>query len=424
MRLKEYIKLIKNKAWIIILTTVVFMASAGLITSCFITPVYEANTTMIVDINQSPEEISTVTGEQLTSSQKLTVIYGEIIKSRAVLSGVAKALNLDISGNEIRDKVTITQIKDTQMMNISVLDKDPKQAKDIANTIPVIFKEEAKRIVKANDVKVIDKALEPITPIKPNSPIVISMSGIIGFITGIGIILGMEYISSKVRSPKDIQYNLNLHVLGVIPYRGKSKSNKKNEIEEIYRSIRTEIILSKSNHNIKSILITSSKPNEGKTTLITNLARNFSKLDSKKILIIDSNMKNPKIHKMFNIDNAKGLSDILKGTYTIDDCVQKSDINNLDVLVAGESITTSSELLSLDKFSNLVTYLNTKYDYIFIDSPSINIATDASLIGNFVDATILVIAYEEVEIDKCNISKQKLEYVNSNIIGCILNKFK
>ncbi|MGL5348086.1 MAG: polysaccharide biosynthesis tyrosine autokinase [Peptostreptococcaceae bacterium] len=427
MRLKEYIKLIKNKVWIIILTTILFMISAGIITSYFITPVYEANTTLIVDINQSQENIDTVTGDKLNSSQKLTVIYGEIIKSRAVLGKVADELNLNISGDEIRGKVTISQIKDTQMMNISVLDKNPKQAKDIANTIPVIFKEEAKRIVKANDVKVIDKALQPTIPLKPNSPIVVSMSGIIGFMTGIFAILGMEYMNSKVKTSNDIQSNLNLHVLGVIPYRSKlkiKKYNKNSNTDEIYRSIRTEIIFSKSNHNIKSILITSSKKNEGKTTVITSVAKSFSKLEDKRILIIDSNMKNPSMHKIFNLDNIKGLSDLLQDKFVIQDCIQNINTTTLDVLVAGECVVNSSELLSLEKFRNLIEELKEKYDYIFIDSPSIDTATDASLISSFVDGTILLTGYDEVEIDICKLSKEKLEYVDANIIGVILNKFK
>lgn len=426
MRLKEYIKLIRSKAWIIILSTVAFMLIAGIVCSFLITPVYEANTTLIVDINQSQENIDTVTGEQLSSSQKLTVIYGEIIKSRAVLDKVAKELDLDISGNEISNRVTITQIKDTQMMNISVVDENPKQAKDIANTIPVIFKEEAKRIVKANDVQVIDKALEPTRPIKPNTIVTVSVSGIVGFVIGICEILVLEYMNDKIRKKSDIKNNLDLRVLGLIPYiKNLDSNNTSNELmTEVYRNLRSEIKFSKSSPNIKSILITSSNDDEGKTTVVTNLAKSFSEIDNKKILIIDSDMKNPNVHRIFNIDNTNGLSDILLNKTTIDNCIKNSKINQLDVLVAGEYVNNSSELLSVDKFKIILDELKVKYDYIFIDSHSISMATDASLIANFSDATILIIGANEVDIEVCKSSKDKLEYAQSNIIGCILNKYK
>lgn len=422
MGLKEYFYLIKKKAWLVVLTIIVFMGLSGAVSSFLITPVYEANTTLMVDINQSSDNVGVITGDQLNMTQKLTVIYGEIIKSRSVLDKVSDKLELDISGSDMSDKVSVAQVKDTHMMKISVVDTNPKQAMDIANTIPIVFKEEAKRVVKANDVQVIDKALEPIAPIKPDVAINVSMAGIVGFVSSIGVILLKEYTNNKIKTPEDIKNYLDLFVLGVVPHFKKINSRKNyNEIiDEAYRIIRTKIKFSKSASNIKSILITSSKQNEGKTSVTTSIA----KLDNKRVLIIDADMRNPSIHKIFSVSNNKGLSDVILGIEDINSCIKNSEISQLDILVAGIFIDNPSEILTSNSFSKLVDDLKLIYDYIFIDSPPIGVVADAGLISNFADATIFVVGSNDVEIDLCKLSKERLDYVNSNTLGCILNKFK
>ncbi|MGL4797679.1 MAG: polysaccharide biosynthesis tyrosine autokinase [Paraclostridium sp.] len=426
MGLKEYFYLIKKKAWLVVLTTIVFMGLSGAVSSFLITPVYEANTTLMVDINQSSDNVGVITGDQLNMTQKLTVIYGEIIKSRSVLDKVSEKLELDISGSDMSDKVSVAQVKDTHMMKISVVDTNPKQAMDIANTIPIVFKEEAKRVVKANDVQVIDKALEPIVPIKPDIAINVSMAGIVGFVSSIGVILLKEYTNNKIKTPEDIKNYLDLFVLGVVPDFKKINSRKNyNEIiDEAYRIIRTKIKFSKSASNIKSILITSSKQNEGKTSVTTSIAKSFAKLDNKRVLIIDADMRNPSIHKIFSVSNNKGLSDVILGIEDINSCIKNSEISQLDILVAGIFIDNPSEILTSNSFSKLVDDLKLIYDYIFIDSPPIGVVADAGLISNFADATIFVVGSNDVEIDLCKLSKERLDYVNSNTLGCILNKFK
>lgn len=425
MKFKEYTNLIKKKSWIVIISMLLFMVSSGLISTFVLTPVYEANTTLIVDVNNSPQDTGYITGDQLSSTQKLTVVYGEIIKSRVVLDKVINELNLDISTSQISDSITIAPIKDTQMMKVSVTNTDPKIAKDIANKIPIVFKQEVQRIMKANDVQVIDTALEPTDPIKPNKAVNISIAGILGLAMGTMGVLGKEYINSKIKTPKDIENNLGLSVLGTVPDETKLKSSKMptSIIDEAYRLIRTNIRFSKTNTDIKSILVTSAQQDEGKTSVTTRMAKSFAKIDNKKVLIIDADMRNPSIYKVFNMDNSSGLSDVLLNKKEVSECIKPSGIKQLDVLVAGEVVYNPSELLSLDSMKDLVENLKKEYDYVFIDSPPVGIVADAGLIANYADATILVVGSNEVETDLCKLSKERLEHVGSNLIGCVLNKF-
>lgn len=138
-----------------------------------------------------------ITTEQLSVSEKLAVTYGEIIKSKSVLNEVEDSLDLKCGYEELSDKVNVSSINKTQIISVSVQDTNPKRATEIANAIPTAFQQEVKRITQANDVKVIDKAVVPNKPIKPNKATIIAISAILGIMISLFIIFLLEYIRPK-----------------------------------------------------------------------------------------------------------------------------------------------------------------------------------------------------------------------------------
>lgn len=194
--IKGYLQIIKRRSWIIFLITFIAILVSTGVSFFAVNPVYEANTTLLVDINKKPgAEI--VTSEQLSVSEKLAVTYGEIIKSKSVLNKVEDSLDLKCGYEELLDKVNVSSINKTQIISVSVQDTNPKRATDIANAIPTAFQQEVKRITQANDVKVIDKAVVPNQPIKPNKATIIAISAILGIMISLFIIFLLEYIGPK-----------------------------------------------------------------------------------------------------------------------------------------------------------------------------------------------------------------------------------
>ncbi|MFR3499433.1 MAG: YveK family protein [Paraclostridium bifermentans] len=194
--IKGYLQIIKRRSWIIFLITFIAILVSTGVSFFAVNPVYEANTTLLVDINKKPgAEI--VTSEQLSVSEKLAVTYGEIIKSKSVLNEVEDSLDLKCGYEELLDKVNVSSINKTQIISVSVQDTNPKRATDIANAIPTAFQQEVKRITQANDVKVIDKAVVPNQPIKPNKATIIAISAILGIMISLFIIFLLEYIGPK-----------------------------------------------------------------------------------------------------------------------------------------------------------------------------------------------------------------------------------
>ena len=202
-----------------------------------------------------------------------------------------------------------------------------------------------------------------------------------------------------------------------------SIKNPKSPIAEAYRGIRTSIEFSNLDKNLQVITVTSSMQNEGKSTVLANLAVSFANLD-KKVLIMEGDLRNPSVHRMFNISNIKGLTDILLQNKVFADCVHCTDVKNLHVLTCGAIPPNPSEMLSSKKIRDFIESLREYYDYVFIDAPPIGIVTDAGIISTYSDGCIFVVGSKQCDIEMAKIAKKRLEDVNANIIGAVLNKFE
>lgn len=214
--LREYFAIIKKRFWIIALLAIISAVISGVISFFMLKPVYQAKSTLIVNADKQAET-QIVTGDQITVTQKLAVTYGEIIKSRAVLDDVIKNLNLETTYESLSGQITVSPVNDTQIISISVQDTNPQRARDIANEIPNVFENEAKRITKANDVQVIDKAILPKNPIKPNKVMNVLIAFVLGTMIGLFVVFLIEYLDNKIKTPQDIEKHLGLSIIGVIP---------------------------------------------------------------------------------------------------------------------------------------------------------------------------------------------------------------
>lgn len=214
--LREYFSIIKKKWYIIAILCVICVAASSVYSFFIAKPVYQAETTLIVKTEKA-EGSQTVSGDQVSVSQKLAVTYGEVIKSRTVLENVIKNLNLKETYGELSGKISVSTVSDTQIIKISVKDTNNANAAKIANEIPKVFTKEAIRIADANGVEVIDKAKIPIDPVAPNKKMNIAIAGVLGIMVGVFSIFMIEFLDNKMRNPQDIEKELGLTLLGVVP---------------------------------------------------------------------------------------------------------------------------------------------------------------------------------------------------------------
>lgn len=202
-----------------------------------------------------------------------------------------------------------------------------------------------------------------------------------------------------------------------------SLERPQSNISEAYRSIRTGIEFSNLDKGLKVICITSSKKDEGKSTVVANLAVSFAKID-KKVLLIDGDLRNPTTNRLFDLANTNGIVDILLGKKNLDDCIKKTKQENLYILTGGVIPPNPSEVLASQKMSEFIKSIRSEYDYIFIDAPPVGIVSDAAIISSYSDGVIFVVGSNEVDKNLAKLAKERLDSVNANILGVILNKFK
>ena len=215
--LREYLFIIKKKLWIIGLSAIICGLISGVISFFVLDPVYEASTTLIVNKEVNDEMTQMTTSDDLNFVQKLAVTYGEIIKSRTVVTSTIDRLKLSETYEELAQSITVTNVENTQIIKITVQNNNPILAARICNTIPQIFAKEATRVVKASDIQVIDKAQTPKNPIKPNKTMNIAIAMVLGVMGSTFIIFLLEALNTKVKSPKDIEEKLGIPVFGVVP---------------------------------------------------------------------------------------------------------------------------------------------------------------------------------------------------------------
>lgn len=202
-----------------------------------------------------------------------------------------------------------------------------------------------------------------------------------------------------------------------------TQNDPKNPGAEAYRVIRTGIQFAQAGKELQTIALTSCTPNEGKSTIIANLAVVLTQA-GKSVLLIDCDMRNPTVHKNFNLSNKVGLSSCISMGTALSDAVQKTSIEGLYALTGGVIPPNPSELLGSEQMKNVLQRAKEQYDYVLIDTPPVMPVTDALIVGRFVDGMIFVIASAEVKVEMARDVKNQLVNAGANILGVVLNKVR
>ncbi|NBI07995.1 polysaccharide biosynthesis tyrosine autokinase [Senegalia massiliensis] len=420
--LKDVYNIMRKRSWIIALS-IIIMLIISLVLSLFVLETeYRSSTTLIINDGKSYEYngdfISIITDERIIKTLK------EIAKSSLIINQVIDDLSLDEEFLDINENMKVDIVENTGIIKIEVDYKEANTSRDIANRIASKFIEYVDKHSKTLGIKVINKAETPLKPIKPNIKLNLVIGGILGSSIGVLVILSLEYIDNTFKSAKDIEEKTDLPVIGKISKITEKTDENIFNIDDSYKMLRININ-SLTQNNIYSILITSSEPLEGKSTIVSNLGVAMAQ-NNQNVLIIDCNLKKPCIHNVFDVTNDGGLTNLLEN-YDISykELIKSTYVKNLDILTAGYlSIdpSNSSEFLDSIGMKYLLEEVQSNYDIALIDSPSLLSTADAAVLSTITDSTILICESNKTKINKLLESKQILEKLNINILGVVLNK--
>ena len=191
------------------------------------------------------------------------------------------------------------------------------------------------------------------------------------------------------------------------------------ELKEAYKALRTNLQFASIDSKIKSVLITSSRPMEGKTTVSVNLSITLAQAGYK-VLLVDADMRKPRVHSILRLPSVPGLTNCLVSNAEIEDIVRKSDYG-MDVIVCGSIPPNPSELLGSDSMRNFIKKAESMYDYIILDTPPSVFITDAAVLSKHVDGVIFVVRYGSTNVELVKVAKENLLKVDARIIGCVIN---
>jgi polysaccharide biosynthesis transport protein len=289
--------------------------------------------------------------------------------------------------------------------------------------------------VQTVNVWVVEKAEKPVSPIKPRKSLNILLGIIVGLFGGVGLAFFFEYLDNTIKSAEDAEARIGLPVLGTIPLL-EAKDAKIEEIilkepqsvySESYKTLRTAILLSSASQPPRHILITSMAPDEGKTVTSINLATTIAR-SGYSVLLIDSDLRKPRIHTVFGLNNLSGLSTYLAGATPDITAIFKSTMINLTVMPSGPPPPNPSELLGSGRMNGLLKILNEKFDLVIWDSPPLMTVTDSLILSRLLDGTIIVTKAGKTTYDLVSRGLKLLQgnresLIDSHILGLVINAF-
>ena len=200
-----------------------------------------------------------------------------------------------------------------------------------------------------------------------------------------------------------------------------SVQNPHSPIAEAYKSLRTNIKFSSVDKDLKTIAVTSTDKGEGKSTVSSNLAAAMA-LDNSRVLLIDCDLRRPTIHKKFTLSNLNGLSSVLTQQNSINEVIQKTDIQGVDILTSGPKPPNPSEMLGSNAMKQLLEEVSKNYDRVIVDASPIGIVTDAAILTAMVGGVVFVVESRKAPIESIKHAKELLVNADANILGVVLNK--
>jgi capsular exopolysaccharide synthesis family protein len=299
-----------------------------------------------------------------------------------------------------------------------------------------------------NNISVAGFAIPPEAPVSPSRITTVIAALFLSTLFGMGLALFLEYLDDTIRSTEEIETYLQLPALAAIPTidsipkrrlllvgtnsdeaEDESSSellihaDSRSSLAEAYRQLRTSILLSTAGHAPKSLLITSSLPSEGKTTTATNTAISLAQTGAK-VLIIDADMRRPRLHSVFNIENGNGLSTVLSAELSekeILGMIKQDERTKLNLLTSGPIPPNPAELIGSEQMANLLKLLQAHFTHVVVDSPPVTSFTDGVLIASMVDGVILVVHSGKSSRQVVRRARMLLQDVGAKILGVVLN---
>ena len=277
-------------------------------------------------------------------------------------------------------------------------------------------------IPKTTVVRITKEAEPGKDPVRPNKPLNITLGLIFGLVVGIGLAFFIEYLDTSVKTIDDVERAFQAPVLGVIPQNVGYLIDEgpESRYAEAYRVLRTNILFARKDEKLSTIVVVSAGAGEGKSTTTLNLATVFAQA-GQRVLVVDSDLRRPTLHKLLHVTNDTGLTNYLLKQNTLEEVIQTTSVPTLNFMASGKLPSSSMSILNSAQMKEMVADLKQRYDFIFFDSPPILGVSDASVLASEMDMVVQIIQYRRYPQPMNLRAKQVIEKVGGTFLGIVLN---
>ena len=445
--LLKLFRLFRRNIWILILSTILGLLISGVYGYYLIPRRYRADVLLYIWQSRSDSQTEALTASDLNLYSQLVYDYQALVKSRLVTRQVADELHMTSAQyGQLPGKITVDTAENTRHITISVVDENPRSAAAIANTIAKYFSASVVEKMGAADVQIIDAAVIPDAPISRGTLMILVIGAFVGLLFGVGAVLLTVSLDTTVRTAGDVESLTDFKLLGFIhayeqtPVTGRGALTVTHDREktpiyntdlvtrydplsatsEAFKATRTSIEYASLDHRIRSLMVTSTQQDEGKTVTLANLAITYAQL-GRRVLMVDADLHNPVLHDYFGLVNKGGLTSVLTGTGHYSEYVRPTATENLSILTSGPIPSNPADLLISQTMSDLIKELTEQYDLVLFDCPPAGIVTDASIMATKVDATLFVVRSGVTKRDHLQRATSLLEQFQARVIGFIMN---
>lgn len=435
INIKDYLMYLKKYVVLIIFVTLLLSGAVYTYDTMVKKPMYTTYTTIVlvkgdnniaVTGSNVPGSNEAISQSDILLNQNLVSTYSQIIKSKLVLNKVISDLSIDYPVSKLSKNIRVEALEDTEILKISVSDLNPEKASLIANKIADVFSLEIKKIYKINNVSVIDEAIVNYEVSNNTLKRDLAIAIVIGVFGISAIVFVKFYFDDTVKVSETLEQELGMPIIAKVI---KDRSNVELIVEEkpnalvseSIRTLRTNLQFASVDKEIKTLLITSTLPGEGKSYVSANLAISFAQA-GKRVLLIDCDLRKGRQHKVFGIQNKKGLSNLLIGDFgKVKDYIHKTKIKGLSVITRGACPPNPSELLNSKKNNVFVKKVSAWYDIVIFDGAPCDGLSDSLIMSSFVDG-VAIISFENYtpKTELIN-TKKAIENVGGNILGTVIN---
>jgi capsular exopolysaccharide synthesis family protein len=433
--LHDYLQVARARWRIVLIGLLIGLASAAVVT--WLTPrLYSAQVTIYVSAQPGADTATAASAAyqgNLLSQQKVKS-YTQLLTSHRIAQDVAERLVSGASASEIERQITASSQPDTVLLTATATDGSPQLARQMANATGAAFTALVAQLERPTTdlppnvtAQVVEPAQLPTTPVSPRPVVNFGLGILLGLLAGCAAALLRHRLDTSVKSVDDLVRITDAPNLGSIAYDASIPMHPLTVHErpnsprsEAFRKIRTNLQFIDVDRSQKTIVVTSSMPEEGKTTTLCNLAIVLAQA-GRRVIVVETDLRRPRLVDYLGLEGAVGLTSVLAGRVPLDSALQSWGSNMFDVLSSGPIPPNPSELLASRQMRNLLTELGGRYEIVLLDAPPLLPVTDAAILGAECDGALLIVRHGKTRRNQIEAALSALDGVSARLLGTVLS---